>query len=528
LAILSTVRQRFAELLFLGLAAGVFAWLVYDAFWVRSGTYTPSSDYWEHAAAMRALTEHPFHPRQPQVDAPVSSPRFGPVFVLAALLARPFEAGTLDAMGIASLLSGALFLAGIWCFFRTYFRDARAPLFALIVFFGSWYAAPNYSNVYSLPVFFTVAAYPSTSALGLTLLVLALGVTHLRAARARPLTLGLLTLGWALIVVTHQLTASMSLPAGLLLSFTEPDVPRRRRLELAATLVAGVALSGLWPYYPVFDTVFAGAAHRIGGGARRIVAPLHEFYSTEKLWAILGFGAMALFLLPYFFVRRRVMFAVLGALLMLAAFVLKTILPVPLGHRYILLAAFNLHILLVAALLELVPRGSFEGGWFKSPTLRRATALGVVALLGLQAFLGLTRLRERAGHRSRTRHGESPVVRLGRAIGKTAGPEAIVLGTAVSSWVVPAFGPRIVVLLHENPLVADHHQREEDARAFFSELTPSSVRDQILARYGVTHVLAPASTGRLLERYLAARGVLRDLPGSTSIYVLDAPNTAKR
>ncbi|HEV8551328.1 MAG TPA: hypothetical protein VGQ57_19905, partial [Polyangiaceae bacterium] len=150
-------RRYYADLLFVALSLGVLAWLWHDAFSIRSGTYTPSSDYWEHASAVRALLDDPLHPRNPQVDSPESSPRFNPIYVLVAAVARLFGADMLATMGAVSVLNGVLFLAGIGCFFRAYFRDARAPLFALIVMFGSWYDAPHFSNVYSLPVFFATA-----------------------------------------------------------------------------------------------------------------------------------------------------------------------------------------------------------------------------------------------------------------------------------------------------------------------------------------------------------------------------------
>ncbi|HEV8547514.1 MAG TPA: hypothetical protein VGQ57_00780, partial [Polyangiaceae bacterium] len=373
------------------------------------------------------------------------------------------------------------------------------------------------------PVFFATAPYPSLSALALTLLTLTFGVRLLRAERPTPVLALPVALGFALVVATHQLTATMAVPAALLLAFTERDVPRPQRLWLAGSVVGGVVLAGLWPYYPVFGTVLSGTANRVAPSAHYVSSRLHEFYQLDKFRATLGFSALALMLMPYFFVRRRVMFAIVGACLMLALFVARIILPVPLGHRYVLLAVFNLQVVLVAGLLELVPRGPVQAKAWALPGARALAALGVVALLGAQAWLGVQSARTRLGPRAHARRADSQTVRLGRAIGRAAGNDAIVLGTALGSWVVPAFGPRVVVLLHENPLVADYRRRELDARVFFSDGTSNELRDAILSRYHVTHVLLSANSAPSVRRYVAARGAPQDLPGSSVLYALSAP-----
>jgi len=184
---------------------------------------------------------------------------------------------------------------------------------------------------------------------------------------------------------------------------------------------------------------------------------------------------------------------------------------------------FNLQVVLVAGLLELVPRGPVQAKAWALPGARALAALGVVALLGAQAWLGVQSARTRLGPRAHARRADSQTVRLGRAIGRAAGNDAIVLGTALGSWVVPAFGPRVVVLLHENPLVADYRRRELDARVFFSDGTSNELRDAILSRYHVTHVLLSANSAPSVRRYVAARGAPQDLPGSSVLYALSAP-----
>src|SRR5262245_6790424 len=122
-------RRFVYEAVFALLSLGLLIWVTRDAFGTRIATFSAGSDYWEHAAALRALLENPFHPEHPMVKAEAPSPRFSPHFLLLALLGRAFGANALGAMGIAALVNTLLLLTGIFLFFKEYFRDVRAPLY---------------------------------------------------------------------------------------------------------------------------------------------------------------------------------------------------------------------------------------------------------------------------------------------------------------------------------------------------------------------------------------------------------------
>src|SRR5688572_28300628 len=107
------LRRHLADLRFGLLAAGIIAWVAWDAFEFRLVTFSPGADYWEHTAAFRALLDDPFHPTHPLIASSVGSPRFGPHTVLVALLGRALGFDALGAMGLACVLNTALFLFGI-------------------------------------------------------------------------------------------------------------------------------------------------------------------------------------------------------------------------------------------------------------------------------------------------------------------------------------------------------------------------------------------------------------------------------
>lgn len=512
-------RALVSDVAFALLATAFVVSVAWDAFAFRLITHLPGSDYWEHTAVLRALIVDPWHPRHPLVVTDAGSPRFGPHFLLVALLARALHFGPIDAMALASVLNAILFVAGIFLFFRVYFRDALASLIGLVVMLGTWLdGAPHFSNVYKLAVFYSVAGYPSTAALGLTLLGLTLVVHLLRAEELRPKLLALSAFVWAYVYLTHPLTAMMSLTAAVLLAMTEPGVARKRRLWVAAMAPAGILLAVLWPYYPALGMVMKGTAARV---SQRIASSdageLHPFYSPAALFQIIGFALLAVPCFGYFVVVRRHLFLVLGTLAMLAVFVVAAFLDIPLGHRFVLLAVFFLQIGLVFLLLELTPRGASLPLWARRPALRLLAASATGALL---VFLVVSNVRATEKRFGEFRGGRSHTVRLSHRIGQIAGPDGVVLGDAQTCWSVPTFGPRIVAPHHSNPLVPDTAERKLAVRRFYGYGITDAERMRTIERYHVTHVLFTARQTGPAERFAERNGSVTPLPNGLRLYTL--------
>lgn len=515
------IKRYWADVLYALLSAAVVAWVWWDAFHFRLITYSPGADYWEHTAVLRALLDDPWHPKHPLIVTDAASPRFGPHFLLVALLARFLHYDAVDAMALGSVVNTVLLLAGLWWFLRGYFRSSRAALYGLVLFFGSWGAAPHFSNVFKLKVFFSVAGYPSTAAFAMTLVGLGLIVRLLRSPRRRPLGLALSALIWAWVYVTHPLTATMGLPAAVLLALTEPGVARRERWWVAGSVCGGFLLSALWPYYPALGMVFGGTMHRVRGLEPESFAPPHEFYEPRHFADIIGYCFASFVMLPYLWVRRQDVFVVLGALLMLAVFAVSALLPIPLGHRYVLLSVFFLQLALVRLLLDIAPGAPAGAAPPSRRRLRLAGDAGVFALLAYMAWSNVAVAREHFQHVEASAHGrESTTLRCARRVGELAGPHAVVLSTALASWSLPTFGPKIVPPYHKNPLIVDAEERRHAALRFFAAGTGDRERDAILAQYGVTHVLVPPHAAGSVSDYLGDDRLLARLPGGYSLYAL--------
>ena len=531
---LGFLRRYWATLLFLGLALGLLGWVTWEAFWLRSVTYIATADYWEHSAVLRALIDHPWHPGNPHLLSSASSPRFGPQFVLIALVARALHLDAVQAMSLTAVFNTALFLWGIHSFFRCYFRDRLAPLYGLIVMFCSWWHAWQYSNVYQLDVYFSVASYPSTTTLALTLLGFALAVRVLRGQVRYPrAALVVLTLWAGAVFIIHQLTAVMSLSGALLLAISEPNVRWRPRLQVAATVIVGAALSHFWPYFSPWEVLHGGKtddqwmsqsvdqAVKLKDDAARHFRR-HHFYRIKGLQNALGLSLLGLVALPYFWLRPRRWFVGLGALSMLAPFAVNAFVELPLGHRFVLLAIFYLQVAVVWILLALTP------GYARSLSVLRRLWAKLIAIPLLIAVLGVFGYHNVEAALKSLSHGrfnsQSPAVREGGAVGDAAGPHAVVIALTPLCWPVPTFGPKCLTLLHTNPLVGDEGERERWLNRFFNDRVSDAERSSIVERYGVSHVLIRWGPRGSLAEFLANHATAVPLTKASGLrlYALNA------
>jgi hypothetical protein len=205
---------------------------------------------------------------------------------------------------------------------------------------------------------------------------------------------------------------------------------------------------------------------------------------------------------------------------MAGTFAIGAYVPVPLGHRYVLLTMPFLQMALVWLLLQLSPRETR----LKGPYARRWVRVASASVIGVfLAYLTVSNALAARGRFARISPSltprDSPTVLLGRRVAELAGPDAIVLSNPLASWALPTFGPKVVTLHHRNPLITDGDERDA-AMAFFSGSTSDEQRDAILERFGITHVLATRVGSRSLSRFLREQASARDVPGKYTLYVI--------
>jgi len=527
--LLALVRRYGLGLAYFLLGGGVLAWVSWEACFVRSITYSPNADYWEHSAVLRVLLDDPWHPANPHLVSPASSPRFGPQFILIALLGRALKLDALGSMAASAILNTLLIVLGIYAFFRPFFRSQIAPVYAFLVFFCSWWQPLSYSNVYQLSMFVRVASYPSSAAIGLTLLGFALVLHVLRSTSESLVGLGLVALWAACVLIVHQLTAMLSISGAGLLVFTEPEGSWRRRTELWLAIASGCVLARFWPYFSPWEVMAGGksdAANWLRQGVQeavqgKFVEQPHRMYEWTQLSNTLGLCLLGVIALPYFFLRRRRLFVGLGALSMLLPFVVNRFVDLPLGHRFLFLAIFYLQIAVVWLLLNLTP-GSSEAWPMLGSPFRKLLARGLVVFtLAPFAVHNFASAASESVKGSRALPRESYYVRYARDAGRIAGKKAVILADSLISWPIPTFGPKVISLRHTNPLVPDERERAYSVLRFLTRPLSPDERRRIIDRYGVTHVLLRGKPRGPLSAFLSEQGASRHgLSAGYTLYAL--------
>ncbi len=519
------LRVEWPTVVFLLLAAGVLGWVGRSLFVAPLAQASTRSDFWEHAAALRALMDAPFSPQNPHLDTADPSPRFIPEFVLLALLARVLGWSAIQALALGGVLHLAVLIAGVYAFYRLYFRDPRAPLYGLIVALGSWYDGFHYSNVYQLSILFEVAGYPSTAAIAFSFVAFAIAVRVLRGPPSRG-WLALLGLCVTNVALTHPLTATMTVTGVGALSLLEPGVERRRRWLVLGVVGVACLVIELWPLFSTWQTLRGGDdvdLSWVTGGGDEVPEDAegkkpHLFYRLVPLARTIGFAAIGAYalLLAGFTGRHR--FMLLSAVVMLLPFVVNATVEVPLGHRFILLAIPFMQMGLVWMLLKATP--GYHEGWWRlrgPPWVRHLSALGVAAALGTMVVVNVDRADDITHSWRGTRRS---VIQRCRAVGDAAGPGAVVMSDPLASWSLPACGVKVVALQHPNPLVPDQRVRSALVERFLDPVTSNAEREQILERYRATHVLTHGKTPPEVIEFLRWRARSRELARGFTLHTL--------
>ncbi len=207
------------------------------------GIFVPgwTNDYWDHAAAVKAMSENPWHPSHPLFVGPYSGDRgFNPYLLCLAAISRltglsPFQA--LKVGGVLNLLS---LCVGVYLFTSLYFAIPRVAVWVLlgVLFWGTTRGAMLRETAY-LPSFFVYSV---------AFIYWYVLVRYLRERKLSLLALAC-TIGLALWL-SHQLQGGLAIANGAVLAYFEHDNWVARRWAVIGGLpVLVVGLGELWPYF---------------------------------------------------------------------------------------------------------------------------------------------------------------------------------------------------------------------------------------------------------------------------------------
>jgi hypothetical protein len=226
---------------------GLLAWLsASDMTWEHG-----RRDIWQHAAALRALIENPFEPANPFVITDNGSRHFHPLWVGAAVMARPFGLDEWAILTVASYLSLVILGTGIFMFARSLHPSPWSPVVLFLCLMSTWFVPIQHTGFHSPSTLLYAAAYPATFMIGLSLILWAL---TLRALENATVAIWVFPLS-AFMFATHQLGAVIGFVGAGCLALVWGQGTWRAANAVVVAMLSGIAITALWPYHNPIEIV---------------------------------------------------------------------------------------------------------------------------------------------------------------------------------------------------------------------------------------------------------------------------------
>lgn len=442
-----------------------------------------TDDFWDHAAAVRAMTENFHTPAHPLFAGPYTGDRgFNPYLLSLAVLSRATGLSPFQVLKVGALLNLALLFAGVYLFVMRYFMTPGAAIWVLVSYLFFWTTRGAMVREW--------AYYPSFFVMSATFLFWYVLIRYLREG-TRSLLCFTIAVGWVLWL-SHQLQAGMAIGNGILLAYLGEDAPRARRWNVAWVLpILVIGLGELWPYFSSLKLLlqnFTQFGYKEPG--RPMVEEL-RFYGYILGPNLLGIVLVILTKAPTKIERFLKVSTLLSGVAWAALFLVRS--------QYAGIVMGNIgNMAAMRVGLALMPATTGTGGpilplWLPGDCwLRKGliVVLSLAMLLQVKYTLGWFRQFYWTEEGARYREMVSGYGRLARYIGT----RDVVLSDIWTSWQLPTFTGKVITRpeghhLDYNVPRPEIRQRAVDAETFFQPDTPEVVRHSLVAKYGATYVL---------------------------------------
>jgi hypothetical protein len=477
-----------AAMAFLAMAAGVGTLAALSFFLLPLPTLQWFTDYWEHASAVRVLSEHVLAPTNPHYASYDSDRQFVPLFVMLGWLMKLTGMAVTTALAIGGVLTTLLFFVGVKMFADAYFRHQWAPAVLAAVLLCCWGTPWAWVGFYSLRAVFHSNFYPAAFVFSLTFITWALVIQALRnGAIALPVRC-LLPFLSALMFVSHQLGGLFALGGAVLFLLFEPTRSTKTRIAVFLLLAIGVALTWWWPYFNPIELTWSGAGDKDNVGSS-------DFYNLIHVIVLLGPAWLGIPVLFELFRQRTQLALVAGFVGVFGVYFIGGMLEHPVAHRFLSFSVLYLHLPIVWKLLSRIPdRAAWPGmAQLKSdrPTYI-AVALGLVLItlhIGLMSFDFARFAYERASGKSFAYYPYQQVVADAVAVTSRLPDDAIMFASPDPAMAITAFKGKVIARPRPQLMIADGAARKKDNARFFSGKTSQSERLELMRKYGARYIL---------------------------------------
>jgi hypothetical protein len=446
------------------------------------------TDYWEHASAVRVLSESVLSPTNPHYASYDPDRQFVPLFVLLGWLIKLTGIAVTTALAIGGTLTTFLFFVGVKMFADSYFKHQWAPAVLTAVLLCCWGTPWVWTGFYELRAVFYSNFYPAAFVFSLTFITWALVIRSLRDGSIAIPVRYLLPFLSALMFVSHQLGGLFALGGAVLFLLFEPAGSRKTRIGIFLLLAAGGAVTWWWPYFNPIELTYRGAGDKENGGSA-------DFYNVVQVILLLGPAWLGVPVVFELYRKRAHLAFVVGFLAVFGVYYIGGMLGHPVAHRFLSYAVLYLHLPIVWKLLSLIPN---HDGWpnmaqVKSDRPRYMVfALGAAFIMLHIAFITFDFARvlyERTSGKSFASYPYQDVIADSFAVTSKLPDDAIMFASPDPALAITAFKGKVVARPRPQLMISDGEARKEDNARFFSRTTLQSERLELIRKYGVSHIL---------------------------------------
>jgi len=445
----------------------IFRYAIYST----NGLWT--GDFWEHSAVVRELTARPLNPLHPQLLLDSKHAFFTPYAFLVVALGWLLRVDSITALALCGALNLALLSYGLTLFIKSIdpVQSYSTSFYSMILILMFWGSDPwHFSGFYSFEAINSVLPYPSTFALGLSLLGLTIHSSQLISYSLRNQIL--LILICTIVLITHSLTAIFLLSGIVCQTLTLSKLNKNILFRLVLLIVVIFCLVLFWPYFSMLKLMtgegdvyhFANTPMYLNVIERIwptiLFAPIIILQLLQKKnWAI-GLTLMSL-LLIYIFgylsnkysYGRSIAFILLLTNILLAQRIVE--IECYLKKNLIVWLTFKTIVVFVLLLCTIF--------WVKQNASRILT-------IGNSVYLGRT-ISDQITYKDLL------------FISSYITEKDQILANVEASWIIPSLGGKVVATDHPLAFVPDWYTRKWLVMEFFNSETSSKRRLEIFHKY---------------------------------------------
>lgn len=466
------IFKRRTEILITILAA-YYITQVLNGLWV--------DDFWDHASVIRELIDHPWRPNHPQLGGNTPHTFFTPYSLLAAYSAKLLGINAIEVLGLYGFINIAILLYGLWIFIKTSdLENSKETYFysiLLIVFL--WGSNPwGYSGFFHSDVLKFTLPYPSSFATGIVLATI--GYQKEYQKNNKKIQIILISIMSTVVILTHPV-AFLFLVIGFISNLIGVKGSKERILtakSMTYALVVALIVAISWPYYSLIELI-KGASdvyHQSNAGVYQ------DF--MKNTWPLLIVAPLILTINNQVKLHRIYWMIIFLMLLYVLAWLTKK-------YSYGRVISYSIILLQILVANKV---SSWESYIFSRKKIRSVVAI-IVLIIALSYLIsdivsmgrrGLTVMNSLyKGQRILNQQSFGQIEKLQNLIE----PGALVLANINNSWMLPAFGMKIIAMKHRHAFIKDHHERFVNINTFFQVSTSNEERMKIIYKYKPKYIL---------------------------------------